>query len=444
MRKPLLLFPYELVWKAARPLLRRHKRLTPYFFERLVPKDWPEGFKPAEASSRTVHPPFRLWIHAASGGEAYLAREIVAQMAPRVKDFSIICTSMTEQGIDVLLKMQKEFCSSSCYIAVNYFPLDEPDLMRRAVEQAFGPPSQAPRMVVLLETEIWPGLLSACRELGVRSYIINARMTQGSYGAYKRIMGTLGRIAPNGIMATSDEDASRFRYIFDERGGPSRVSLMKNIKFDRVRPANVMRPNPIRPLLGKKPPQVALFASVRKEEEKKLMPVISDLRKHMPDTCIIVAPRHMHRVKAWTKRLSALPGFKLRSDGLRSMDEGDVILWDAFGELMDLYDISATTFVGGSLAPLGGQNFLEPLSFGVVPIIGPSWSNFYWAGQDPFEMGIAKQVQDARQLAAVMIEHLKKPRDKNWVRSQFSRYLQKHKGGTGQAVDFLSKCLWFE
>ena len=442
MKKPFLLKPYALAWKLARPLLRRHKRLAAHFEERLVPKGWPNDFMPAICGLDTVHPPYRLWIHAASGGEAYLAREIVAELAPRLKELAIICTSMTEQGIEVLSKAQQEFSHSNCFIAVNYFPLDEPGLMRRALEQSFGPPSQAPRGVVFLETEIWPGLLSACRDFGVRAYILNGRMTEGSHRSYRRIAGALRRLAPRDVMATGAKDVERFRDIFDQPGGPSRVSLMPNIKFDRVSPAGDGNKSLLSGLLPEKPLQVALLASVRAEEEAELQTVIDSLREKAPQCCVIVAPRHLHRAEAWAGRLSGLKGFKRRSRGVEGLESGDVVLWDAFGELMALYGLATTAFVGGSLAPLGGQNFLEPLSFGVVPVIGPSWSNFYWVGGEPFKSGLVRQVENAAGLADALLEQLKSPPDKYAIKSAFAGYLKRHQGGARHAADFLLKELW--
>lgn len=446
MKQPLFLKPYGLAWRLARPLLRRHKRLSVRFSERLVPDGWPEDSLAPKDRLDTVAPPFRLWLHAASGGEAYLARAIVAELASRVRDLNIVCTSMTEQGVEVLKQLRQDFSCAECFIAVNYFPLDQPGLMKKALEQVFGPPVQAPRAVALLETEIWPGLLAACREYGVRSYIFNGRMTEGSLKAYRHISGTLRSLAPEKIMANSQADAARFREIFDAPGAPSRVSLMPNIKFDRVAPAKNDGKNDLRPLLGATPSPVILLASVREEEEAALMGLLSPLRRAAPKAAIIVAPRHMHRAQHWVDTLSGMLAgtqhFKMRSKGLKSVEAGDVVLWDAFGELMALYGLSTAVFVGGSLAPLGGQNFLEPLSFGVTPIIGPSWENFHWVGTEPFKLGLVKQVQDPDSLQAALLAQLHHPSDKSAVKAAFAAYLKTHQGGARQVADFLIKELW--
>lgn len=440
MSKPLLLYPYAAVWRLARPFLRRHKRLSENFGERLVPPHWPcadiNGLNNPVGAL-----PCRLWLHAASGGEAYLVREILQRLSPLLAEkqvkLSVLCTSMTRQGLEVLGASQQDFSSAYCAVMVNYLPLDEPDLMQRALLQAFGSKPKEACAVVLLETEIWPGLLWACRELGVPSYILNGRMTPASFKSYRHIAASLRKFAPKKIMASSPDDAERFKEIFAPEGATGSVSLMPNIKFDRVEPVRSGYTSALQALLGENPPQIVLFASVREEEEAGLSEAIADIRRSAPDACIIVAPRHLHRAEAWAERLSDFAGLKRRSQGIVGLNTGDVVLWDAFGELMELYGIADTTFVGGSLAPLGGQNFLEPLAYGLVPVIGPSWSNFYWVGQDLFGLGLVRKIDQAVDLPAVILEQLESRTNKDLVKEKFSTYLKIRQGGSQLAVDFL-------
>ncbi len=152
MKTPLalaaLLGLYGLVWRGARPLLRRHRRLNDAFDQRLVPSDW--------APSGGVD----LWIQAASGGEALLARRLLEELARRGAPLRVLCTSCTRQGLETLEAARNRAAEHAPHIQVfvRFFPLDEPALMRRALALA------APRLLVLLETELWPGLLVAAAE----------------------------------------------------------------------------------------------------------------------------------------------------------------------------------------------------------------------------------------------------------------------------------------
>jgi 3-deoxy-D-manno-octulosonic-acid transferase len=429
---------YNLLWKLARPFLRRHKRLGEDFSRRLLPSDWPGLADPGGAS-----PPYRLWLHAASGGEAYLALELLRKLSGEgaPSERRILCTSCTRQGLEILRQARREETRSKKYgPGVDYLPLDEPDLMDRAVYRVFGANKGEPRVLGLLETEIWPGLLWACRKHGVSVLVLNGRMSAASLRGYRLLRAGLRRCAPAEILAVSREDLERFRALFGGGEGdfeePRRYSLMPNIKFDRIRPAaggpdeEGLFP---RPLLA--------LASVREEEEALLLPLISRLLSAAPQCCLVLAPRHLHRLEAWEKHLAGLKlDYTRRSAGL-SPGPGRVLLWDSFGELDLLYRLASAVFVGGSLAPLGGQNFLEPMSQGLVPCIGPFWDNFAWAGKEIFELGLARQARDAGELGSLLLEQLENPPPREEVKTRLAAYLRPRQGGTLRAAESLERAL---
>lgn len=441
---------YNILWKIARPVLRRHKRMGEGFEQRLVPLSWPEPAAQGGTPAASAHP-YQLWIHGASGGEAYLIRELVREILQKLPQqpngLGILCTSMTRQGLDVLEKVRNDFSHNGVKITANYFPLDEPALMRRALRQIFTVPS-APKAVILLETEIWPGLLQACHETGVKVFIVNGRITPGSFKAYKYIRGTLKKLAPEHIFATTQEDLERFRHIFDEPAVADKAeaslccSIMPNIKFDRIITADTAAPGDAPNLFAGQPAPIIALASVREEEEPDLHNVILNLLEQSPACCVAVAPRHMHRVQEWVMWLQESElDFGLRSQQ-QKMSSGKVMLWDTFGELELLYRASAAVFVGGSLAPLGGQNFLEPLSYGLVPCIGPSWSNFYWVGEELFTQGLAVRVGNASELVAALLKQVDLPKTPEKIKTALSAYLAPRQGGTSLAADYIIRAIW--
>ncbi len=286
---------YGLAWRAARPFLRRHKRMADGFAQRLVPPDWAA--------------PADIWIQAASGGEAYLARQLLGELALLPTPLRVLCTSCTRQGLDTL-EAARQWAADHApqlTIRVAVFPLDEPALMRRALAMA------APKLLALLETELWPGLLAACAEADVPVALVNGRMTEKSLAGYRRLAPLWRFAAPRRVLAVSDADATRFAALF----GSERVGLMPNMKFDGVHaqspPAGDGNPFP-----GILPPglHVLLLASVRKEEEELLLPAIASLREKAPQSAIVVAPRHMERVDAWLEKIKgALPLWNPRQGG---------------------------------------------------------------------------------------------------------------------------------
>lgn len=357
---------YGLAWRLARPILRRNKRLADGFERRLVPNDWAK--------------PCDVWLQAASGGEAYLLWETLAALPPLPEGRSplrILATTWTRQGLEVLHGMAATLKKSRPDLAIHItlFPLDHPALMYKALKMA------EPKVVVLLETELWPGLLFACKRKHIPVLVLNGRLSAKSARNY-RLMNSLApdfwrAVGPIAVSAMSETDATRYRSLLPAE----RVSVAPNIKFDRAlsqtpQPADIA---PLAALLPSSSP-ILLLASVREQEERHLSLLTKALAAAHPEVLIIVAPRHLHRVDPW---IDALAG---RSVRLRSgltpklpARAGQIVIWNRFGELSTLYALASHVFIGGSLAPLGGQNFLEALTCGRIPHTGPHLSNFAWA-----------------------------------------------------------------
>lgn len=397
---------YDAAWRLATPLLRANARLKDGYDQRRLKERLPAA---------------DLWIQAASGGEAYLAETLIRQLAPD-GPMRILVTTNTRQGMEILHKTVVGKTGNGEVLAA-YFPFDRPTLMDEAVAQV------RPRLVVLLETEIWPGLLHALKTRNCPVFIVNARMRQNSLARYRRFTETLYALRPDAILAISAEDASRFAAIF----GNDIVSVMPNIKFDRIAFSAKPAAETETPLVS--PDHAFLvLGSVRQEEEADVREMIIKIRRHCPDTVIGVFPRHMHRLGHWQVILDQIkPDWRLRSEMQAPAAAGDIILWDTFGELSKAYASAAAVFVGGSLAPLGGQNFLEPLTYGIVPVIGPFWDNFTWVGETVFEHGLVEKVNNWQQAADRLIRHLQTPPDSGKHREAARRYIRNRQGGTEQA-----------
>lgn len=411
---------YGLTWQMARPFLRRHKRLAHGFAQRLAPQNW--------LDSSAVD----CWVQAASGGEAYLVRQLAQELAKSLPasapPLRLLCTSCTTQGLEILdaARQWAEAEAPQLTIIPRFFPLDQPSVMRRALTQA------APKLLLLLETELWPGLLLACADNKVPVVLVNGRMREKSLRGYKKLGTLWTRLAPAQVLAVSADDAARFAALF----GAERVGVMPNMKFGGVQAetGGVCAPLPI--WLPPETPFIVL-GSVRKEEEKALLPVLAELLQKAPQACVALAPRHMERIEAWVERLEAANLPFLRRSTLEretTTAPGRILLWDRFGELRALYDRADAVFVGGTLAALGGQNFLEPLSSGIIPCIGPDFRNFAWAGNELFTAGLVRVVPDAASLAQALLEQLAAPVSKASVQARFAAYLAPRRGGSRQAA----------
>lgn len=371
---------YSLVWRLAVPFLKRHRRLSEGYDERLVGGSWQEL---ADKNPVTV------WIQGASGGEAYLVLEVLKHLPPAAEAQHVLCTSMTKQGMDVLHKgkeafekhWQEKYPQYPCpVVSLCYFPFDGRKQMRKAFLSA------RPKACILLETELWPNFMRICREQGAGLYVLNGRMTEKSYHAYKKIKSIFAGAEPLAVYATREKDKEYYREIFPA----SRCKFMHNMKFDSIwreldLEAGHKKANPLKAFFEAEP-CLYLLASVREEEEKSLIPLVQKLHGQKKKSAVCVVPRHAARFAEWKKSLEAL-GLTVRfaSQYMQSGEKvkaGEIVVWDRFGDLKDLYGIADYVFVGGSLEHLGGQNFLEPLVCGVIPHTGVHLHNFLWA----FEM----------------------------------------------------------
>ena len=411
---------YNMLWRISLPVLRRNQRLAVGYANRLL--------------KRPLKKKAHIWIQAASAGEAFLAWELLKKLSCPHR-LTAVLTTNTLQGKEILDKAVANLADRNARIdaQVTYFPFDMPAIMDRAVRRV------SPHVMVLLETEIWPGLLLALKRHGRPAVIVNGRMTEKSLSHYKIWPAFWRSIRPDHILAISGQDADRFALLFGSRG----VATMPNIKFDRVQEADPAGHaldtfhSLIKPGMD-----FAVLGSVRQEEEADIQNILRDLTQRRPNAVIGLFPRHLHRVPHWQNALDRLGlPWNRRSVMKKPANAGQVVLWDVFGELNIAYQCASAAFVGGSLAPLGGQNFLEPLVVGLKPVIGPHWQNFSWIGSQIVDQGLVHQADSWQDVASFLADDIARPEDKGIVKQKAAAYIRHRQGGTQRACELIMKYL---
>ena len=188
---------YNLCWKIAMPLLKLNPRLADGFNQRTLKKK----LKPAD-----------LWIQSASAGEAYLVLEILKNLNLS-KPINILATANTRQGIEILEKALLELKQHNHTICLNtaFFPFDKPALMAKAVQMV------KPKVMALIETELWPANLSALKAYGAKILILNGRMNEKSLKGYLFWPSLWKTLAPDKILAISENNKKRFTALFGEK-----------------------------------------------------------------------------------------------------------------------------------------------------------------------------------------------------------------------------------
>ncbi len=413
---------YEKGWAIAMPLLRLSSRLR-------------DGF--AQRKLETSLPHADIWIQAASGGEAYLAWTLLERLEP-VGPLRVLVTTNTRQGLDIIGKASAALARANPALTLfpAWFPFDRPSIMAAAVSRV------NPKLAVLLESELWPGFMHALKSRKCPVLIINGRMTKKSMSAYRRFPGTCKALRPDRILAISRKDAQRFETVF----GQGATAVMHNIKFDSlaVDGSDEKNKNPAGFMAHLIPTgaRFLVLGSIRQEEETNIAQIIQKINRARPDVITGLFPRHLERVAHWKKALSGLGlSWHLRSGIEKPVRSGDIILWDVFGELAGAYAAADAVFVGGSLAPLGGQNFLEPLACGTVPVIGFSYENFSWVGEEIFRRGLVIKTRNSKEAAEAMIRQLDNPVPRRETAAKAKKFIAARQGGARKACEVIEKTL---
>jgi 3-deoxy-D-manno-octulosonic-acid transferase len=322
-------------------------------------------------------------------GEAEAAFSLVAAIR-RHAPASLLVTTTTPTGS---ARVRKVLGDAVEHV---FLPYDLPDGVGRFLRHF------SPRMAVIMETEIWPNLFTACRRRGIPLLVANARLSERSARRYARIQGTLRNLlAGIGIAAQTEADARRFLAIGADA---SAVSVTGNLKFDTALDPSIRAAGEDinRRLFQERP--VWLAASTHPGEEKAVLEAFASVRSRHPNLLLVIAPRHPERFEEVARLVRASGHRHARQTRVEEAAPGtfDVFLLDTLGDLMRFYVASDIAFVGGSLADIGGHNVVEPALAESAIVFGPYTRNFKQICDDLESVQAAIRVHDAEELAATV------------------------------------------
>lgn len=369
------------------------------------------GFYREERSARPL-----LWVHAVSVGEARASAALVKGLAADHPGHDLLLTCMTAAGRETL----GELHGGSVIIA--WLPYDEPGSVRRFLEYF------RPLCGLLVETEIWPNLLTACRRSGVPVVLANARMSEKSARAYARLPG-LARPAIASLSlacAQTEGDAARLRAL-----GARRVEVTGNLKFDTTpdeaqqAAGRAWRARLARPVL--------LLASTREGEEKLLLEALPAWDGTL---LVLVVPRHARRFDE-----VAVLAQSRRSRTPDPAPDDRVHLGDSMGEMDFYYAAADVAVIGGSFVPRGGQNLIEACAAGVPAVFGPSMFNFSEAARLAVATGAARQAGSAAAAMREVLALLDDARTRAVMGEAGRKLCAAHRGATRRHLDLCREIL---
>ena len=403
--------PLRLLW-------RSHK--NSFYRKRIAERFGYYNFAPISGS---------IWVHVVSVGEALAAVPLIKQLIAQYPRDKIVVTSMTPTGAE---RIQKIFADEVLHL---YVPYDYPGAINRFLSQI------KPKLLVIVETEIWPNLIRYTAKKHISILLASARLSQKSMRGYRKFQFLFKPVFSciSKIMAQSKIDAKRFLELgIDEK----KISISGNIKFDiAIAEDNFVRAKQFRLSLGENRP-IWVAASTHAGEEEKILLAAAKVRAVLPETLLIIVPRHPERfieVFELCKKHEFNP-INYSSENIYT-SENAVIIGDVMGQLLLFYIVADVAFVGGSLIPHGGHNLLEPASVAKPVISGPSLDNFIEITQFLLEANGMIVVDDELELADKIIYLLQNKNLREQYGSTALSVVMRQRGATQKIMSAIQSLL---
>lgn len=376
--------------------------------------------------------PGGIWVHAVSVGESIAAAPMIRALLQRYPQLPITVTCMTPTGSE---RIQALFATEP-RIQHCYLPYDLPCAAARFLDRA------QPKLAVIMETELWPNHIHQCAKRGIPVALANGRLSERSakgYGRFSKL--TTPMLAEMSFFAVQTEaEAQRFR---DLGARPETVEVTGSIKFDlTIDPQLLQRAAQLRGQWQALERPVWIAASTHEGEDEVVLNAHRRLLANHPDALLILVPRHPERFNS-VFELCQREGFAtLRRSTAANVDaQTSVLLGDTMGELLFLYALADSAFVGGSLVPNGGHNLLEPAALAKPVISGPHLFNFLDIAAQLREAGALVEVDDAEGLAVEVQRLFELPRDAQRMADEGLAVMRRNQGALQRLLDGLGRLI---
>lgn len=415
-----------LAW-AVQPLLRRKLRrraLAEAGYGVAVPERF--GHYQPEDLGRDARGRW-VWIHSVSLGETRAAAILIKALRERMPNMRLLLTHSTATGREEGAKL---LAQGDLQV---WLPWDTLGATKRFVEQF------RPAVGVLMETEIWPNLIAACANAGIPLALANARLNEKSEAGALKIkpisQPTYGALAA--VWAQTEDDARRLRNV-----GAHVHAVLGNLKFD-VQPDAVQlaRAEQWRAAL---PKPVLLFASSREGEEALFIDALKALGDQATAVQWLIVPRHPQRFDEVAQLLVDAGFVVSRRSQWQDMPpepEGAIWLGDSLGEMALYYGLSSAALMGGSFAPLGGQNLIEALACNCPVLVGPHTFNFSQASEEAVQAGAALRVADMHGALREALALLAHPDRLAAARQRGRQMMQSNRGAAAATAQAIQKLM---
>jgi len=379
-----------------------------------------------------------IWIHAVSVGETRACVPLISALKVLWPDKPILMTHTTPTGRETGESLFGDSVSR-CYL-----PYDVPGALERFLNYFH------PDIGLMMETEVWPGVVAACKNKNLPLCLLSGRLSARSAKGYARF-GQLVRDAFAGlslVCSQTEADAQRFQQL-----GSKHVVVTGNLKFDApVEPDEISRSQALRAWLGNKRP-IFLAASTREGEEALILAAWKQVKAQESQALLVIVPRHPQRFNEVAQMIGDTNLKFARKTEMSQIIMGGketplgksvkVVLGDTMGEMALWYQAADLAYIGGSLLPLGGQNLLEACARACPVIIGPHTFNFTQATEEALASGAAVRVDSPSMLVEVAQDLMNNPSKRNQMGAAGQAFVKRHQGATQRTLDHIKDFLQY-
>jgi 3-deoxy-D-manno-octulosonic-acid transferase len=374
-----------------------------------------------------------IWVHAVSVGETIAAQPLIEALIQQYSGHKILVTTTTPTGSD---RVKALFGDRVAHV---YFPYDLPDVVARFIKRI------KPKMLVVIETEIWPNLYAKCGAKNIPLMLVNARLSERSAQRYLKIKNLVTETLENVsvIAVRSSVDAERFEQLGADT---KKVSIAGNIKFDFKLNQNQVEQGKQWRKSWEHNNLVWVAASTHAGEDEQILKIYQSLLKKNPNLMLILVPRHPERFDDVYALCTALEGINvLRHSQVNSYKntKANIILGDSMGEMQSWFAAADVVFIGGSLVETGGHNPIEPIAQGVPVVSGPYMFNFDDISAQLNAKGLLFMCESSNQLEEKVLALLTDQTviDKAKFEETAKGFMQQHQGVTARLLKQVDRLL---
>jgi 3-deoxy-D-manno-octulosonic-acid transferase len=356
-----------------------------------------------------------IWLHCVSVGEFNAAKPLIDMIFINFPLHQIVISTTTITGSDAVEKYYKS------QVIHCFFPFDVPFIVSSFLKKI------KPVACILLETEIWPNLITKLKHKNIPVMLVNARLSKKSYKKYKKFSPKLINMTLNNLsLICSQNESSSKRLI--SLGANNNIITTGSLKFDSNEPNNSETIQALKNITGDR--KIVVFASTRKGEEFQIIKSYLKLKSKF-NALLIIVPRHPERFnEVFSMANETGLNVKRRSLGGHCEQDTDILIGDSMGEMMSYLNISDIAFIGGSLTNNGGQNMLEAASLSKPIIFGPSVFNFEEISKRLLDDGSAIQVRNAEELMKTISELLLDDEKRRLIGESAKTTFENNRGAT--------------